>query len=247
MANSKGIIEELAIPIAIPRQAIAIAERFAAEVSTARQAQVRLNTIAVLATRNYLRMQGYETKLENSYIWNPMIRKVDDVADLVIEGLGRLECRALVPGQEACEIPIEVQDDRIGYMAVELDLEEQRAILLGFVPTLDPDEPLEEIQRDELYSMDDFIDHLYRLTRMIEENHPAEIVAQLERLFLAGSSPAMMEVEGLGYLRDSELLVRIPRGSGVRGQDDATLTDATEQLDYVRNLVQRLREIDAEG
>jgi hypothetical protein len=104
--------------------------------------------------------------------WNPVVRLVTDVADLWVTSLGRLECRPLSvtkldlkaaqkpnnnlwfpfissnPTSEAksaplaCSIPPEVQFGRIGYVVVQIDLEQQEATLLGFSQTAAMDELL---------------------------------------------------------------------------------------------------------
>jgi hypothetical protein len=209
----------------ITQAAQQIARQFAIEQPTEEKAlQVYLNTLAVYAVNNYLRIMDISTDLKGGDSWNPVIRFACDVADLWVTGVGRLECRPLqvinqnpanlpfktdqedaqmgrwgdavmgrwgdavsypdpdrstwsgnppefisresenstllespssyhgfsprhrVPASErplqsqsasiSCYVPPETQDDRIGYVVVEIDLEQQEATLLGFAPTV---------------------------------------------------------------------------------------------------------------
>lgn len=132
-----------AVPMPIPDQARQMAEQFAAEQPTSEKAeQVRRNLLAVIALRDYLQFQGYVPDLAASDCWNPILRRLDDIADLVVSNVGRFECRAFAPGQEFCPLPGGVQYGRVGYVAVELDAELRWAWLLGFVPSVEADTKL---------------------------------------------------------------------------------------------------------
>ena len=54
-------------------------------------------------------------------------------------------------------VPTEVTEDRIGYIAVQLNNELNEATLLGFYPSLDNSQT--SIAIDDLQSLDDFIDY----------------------------------------------------------------------------------------
>ncbi|MDY7021119.1 MAG: DUF1822 family protein, partial [Cyanobacteriota bacterium] len=123
-------LDDFSIPLLIPAQAKILAEQFAAQQPTSRKSrQVYLNTLAVCIVNNYLKILGIPTDLAAGDSWNPSVRLYADVADLEVIGRGRLECRPL-PVQrginsKACRIPAEVQSSRIGYVMVELDLEQE--------------------------------------------------------------------------------------------------------------------------
>lgn len=95
--------------------------------------RLKHNTLAVLVIRDYLEMMGISTNLEGSDCWNPIVRICADVADLEIEGIGKLECRSLLAGETTCYVPPEVWEDRIGYVVVQLEANLGSATLLGFV------------------------------------------------------------------------------------------------------------------
>ena len=119
--------------------------------------QVYQNTLAVLATRNYLDLLDIDSDLERSYSWDLASHLTMDVADLYIPELnGRLECRAVQPGDSTCHIPEDVLDDRVGYMIVQLDAQYSQGIMLGFVKEVSS----ATINLEELAPLDDFIDCL---------------------------------------------------------------------------------------
>ena len=89
------------------------------------------NTLAVSVVNRYLNMLGIKTRLPESDSWNPLLRLANDVADLVVPQ-GCLECRPVVTTDLSCYVPLEVQCDRLAYVVVRLD-SEQEASILGFV------------------------------------------------------------------------------------------------------------------
>jgi len=148
--------------------------------------QVYLNTLAVCSVNNYLRIMDIPTDLTASDSWNPVVRLAADVADLWVVGMGRLECRPVqatkldVEGTQTpknylpsrflgsqptsnpklnpmkCYIPPGIQDERIGYVVVQIDLEQQEATVLGFSPTAAADELL----ISQLQPIHDLLKHL---------------------------------------------------------------------------------------
>jgi hypothetical protein len=95
--------------------------------------QIYLNTLAVYAVDFYLQCLGFKPELEKSDSWNPLMQTLMNVADLQVENLGKLECRAVLPNSQFCYVPPEVWEERIGYVAVQLNESLREATLLGFV------------------------------------------------------------------------------------------------------------------
>lgn len=126
-----------AVPLPIPEQARTLAQQFArVQPNASKSEQVQLNTLAVFATHGYCQMMGIATDLERSDSWNPIIQIMANVADLILPGLGRLECRPSQVGANICEVPPEVWDLRIGYVVIAIDTDLKMAHLLGFTPTV---------------------------------------------------------------------------------------------------------------
>lgn len=110
--------------------------------------QVWRNTVAVLAVHYYLELHTFHSWLESSYSFDPAVRSIEDVADLVVPiswNDYRLECRPAEVGQTSLELPMEVLDDRIAYIWVELDLEQWVARLIGIATP-----PVEVLEREAL-------------------------------------------------------------------------------------------------
>jgi Protein of unknown function (DUF1822) len=120
--------------------------------------QIYLNTLAVYAVDFYLRFLGIETELEKSDSQNSVYLKFMDVADLQVKSIGKLECRPVLPGATELEIPVEVREDRVGYMAVQFDRSLRAANIIGFATTA-----TESIPLGQLYLIDAFPEYLEHL------------------------------------------------------------------------------------
>ncbi len=178
-----------------------IARRFATQQDTVEKGtQVYLNTLAIYAVRSFLEDTSVETDLSQGDSWNSAVRCFHDVADLAIPDLGKLECRPILAGETAVSLPIEVREDRIGYVVVQFHEQLNEVQLLGFYPTLDPLSPAPKIKIVELEPIENLIDYLFRLelaSNYLESNDAVaervrkkianqsipEIVAQLERIY----------------------------------------------------------------
>lgn len=136
------------------------AEYFRRQQSNPRKAQqVYLNTLAVYAVNFYLQCLGWETDLEASDSWNPLMQRLMDVADIEIPKLGKLECRPVLPDSQLCYIPPSVRDERIGYVAVQLSASLKEATLLGFASQVTS----EKLPLGELRSLEDFPTYLHQI------------------------------------------------------------------------------------
>ncbi|MCA1994384.1 MAG: DUF1822 family protein [Coleofasciculus sp. S288] len=125
------------VPMPITQAAHRTAREFTRQQPTPQKAeQVYRNTLAVYAVHNYLQILGISTNLTAGDSWNPLVRFALDVADLEVTNRGRLECRPVRQNETVCHIPPEVQTDRIGYIVVQIDDEQQEATLLGFVDSV---------------------------------------------------------------------------------------------------------------
>ncbi|MEK0195486.1 DUF1822 family protein, partial [Microcoleus anatoxicus] len=131
--------------------------------SPAKARQVYLNTLAVYAVDTYCQCLGIETDLEASDSLNPVMQTLMDVADLEITGIGKLECRPVLPTDENCYIPADTWENRIGYVAVEIDESSREATLFGFYPTINPLEMMEQVSCESFQPLEALIDHLDRI------------------------------------------------------------------------------------
>lgn len=145
-----NLTERLGFSVPLTKEAYQVAEKFSREQHEPDKAQqIHLNTLAVYAVDFYFRCMEVETDLENSDSWNPALRSLMNVSDLIIKNWGRLECRPVLPNAQVCHVPPEGLQDRVGYVVVEINQEINQAKLLGFTKTA-PAGVLEISQLDSL-------------------------------------------------------------------------------------------------
>ncbi|MEM7061575.1 MAG: DUF1822 family protein [Cyanobacteria bacterium P01_B01_bin.77] len=150
----------------ITHQGKSIAQKFSSDHNQPDVAErVRRNTLAVWVIHEFLETLGISTDLSTSDSWNPVMQLMEDVADLVVPGVGRLECRPVAAEAEEYILPREVLAERIGYVVVELDEVAGEASLLGFVSEVQPAQPQLRVER--LQPMDEFPDYLHQLRQGI--------------------------------------------------------------------------------
>jgi len=171
------------LPLPISRSAMEMARRFAEEQPTREKGdRVLSNTLAVSIVRDYLQMMGIETDVDASDSFKSAMRVATDASDLVVSDLGRLECRAVFPGEEVCTVPPEAWGDRIGYVVIRLDIENNQGVLLGFSPTAGTG----ELQLKQLRSLHEFLGYLYRLRREPQRRVPVNLSLWTQQAFEKG-------------------------------------------------------------
>lgn len=147
--------------VPLSSSAYCLAEEFCKQQSNRQKAkQVYLNTLAVFAVDFYLRCMRIDTDWKTSLSWNPVAQILMDVADLDVTGLGKLECRPVWTETQVIQIPPEVWSNRIGYVVVQLDESLREARLLGFTEIAPA---TGELPISQLRSLEDLLNHLYRL------------------------------------------------------------------------------------
>ena len=118
--------------------------------------RIYFNTLAVYAVNAYLQAMGFETDLEASDSQDLVMASLCDTADLIVKDLGKLECLPVLPGIETVDIPEEVWQERLGYVAVQFDADCRVATLLGFLPAVST----EAVSITHLQSLDQFLEYL---------------------------------------------------------------------------------------
>ena len=189
----------LTVPLEL--KAHEMARQLAAVQSTVQKGKrVYLNALAVYAVHSYLKWLQIETDLNYSDSFNPAKTALANVADLVIPGIGSLECRPVLPGDTTIFLPEEVIENRIGYVGVQFSDRLDSVQLLGFAPSLDSLNPPQQLAIAELMPIDALIEQISRLEEAIaflETDDPvaiqvrstiqtqsqSNIVAQLERIY----------------------------------------------------------------
>ncbi|WP_315790740.1 DUF1822 family protein [Fischerella sp. JS2] len=157
MSHQTYNLDDIALTLPITQATRTTAQQFAHQLPYPQIAErVRLNTLCILAVKDYLQMMGIPTVLEASDSWNPIMRLCADVADLELPGIGRLECRPVLLDQQIGYVPPETWEERVGYVFVQVDESLQEAKLLGFVPNV----ATEEIPLTQLQPLEGLIEHL---------------------------------------------------------------------------------------
>lgn len=186
MNNTISPSPHLNIPL--PRVAHNLARQFAAEQATpAKGMRVYLNTLAVWAVHRYLSWLKIEVDLSAGDSWQPAMRALFDVADLVLPNLGKLECRPVLPGETILTLPPEVTQNRIGYLAVQFSDRLEEVQLLGFASAVAVGDSLEQLQLTELKPLEVLLEQLDQLAvdSSLPEK-PIHLSQWLQNLFETG-------------------------------------------------------------
>ena len=178
--NQTSVNPSFVVPLSFAAHQIA-EQQLQQQINPQQSKRAYLNALAVYAVDYYLRCMGWEPDPQSSDRYNSLFQKFMDVADLRVPGLGRLECRPVLPDREVCEIPIEAWKDRIGYIAVQLNQSLRQAEILGFVST-----PVAAIPLDRLQPLDDLLLHLEQIQTRIVPHHPNTLDQWLDGIFAAG-------------------------------------------------------------
>ena len=149
--------------------------------------QVYFNILAVYAVNFYLQCLGFETDLSTSDSWNPVMQTLMDVADLEVKDCGKVECRPVLPDSQVCHFPAEVWEERIGYVAVQLDESLREATLLGFTETAPS---TGELPVSQLRSLED-------LPRFLRDSKPMPVPVHLKKWFEGVFEAGWQTVEAL--------------------------------------------------
>lgn len=108
--------------------------------------RVYVNILAVCAVERFIQRLGFETNWIQSESYDFINHQLANIADLYIEGIGKLECRPVLPNEQSILVPPETWCDRAGYLAVKLSQDLEQATILGFLPTVDAESiPLENL------------------------------------------------------------------------------------------------------
>ncbi|MEY3870759.1 MAG: hypothetical protein RLZZ338_4653 [Cyanobacteriota bacterium] len=151
--------EQLTFKVQLSFEAHSLAQKYSKLQSSPQKAkQVYLNILSVYAVDFYLQCMGFETDWPGSDSRNPLMLKLLDLADLDVKQFGKLECRPVLPDQRFCYIPPDVWQDRIGYVAVQLNPSLKEATILGFTNNPMPEFPLIQLQ-----SLDNFLAYMSRI------------------------------------------------------------------------------------
>lgn len=172
--------------VTLTRKAHLLAEEFSLKQKVPKERQIYHNTLAVWAVAYYMKCMQIETDWEKSESWDMISQSLLDVADLVLPGIGSLECRPFIQGEKSVYIPLEVSQGRIAYVIVQLDKSLTTATILGFVKTA-PQE--EELPIRQIRTLKEFLKHLeqIRMSNLLKE--PVKLNQWFENIFQSSWQP----------------------------------------------------------
>ncbi|MEG3983460.1 DUF1822 family protein [Microcoleus sp. T3B2] len=160
MVNS---MDTYLLEIPLEQTARNLALQFASEQANPQKGKrVYFNTLAVWAVNYFLEWMELETDIDGGDSWNPAMRAVLDVADLVLPGIGKIECCPVQLGESAISLP-EVRENRIAYIAVGFAEPFNKVKLLGFIPAVEIVDETEEISLANLKPIEELLDYLDRI------------------------------------------------------------------------------------
>lgn len=182
MTSKSSETENWAISLPITTEIRYVANQLAQkQLNRKKSEQVWLNTIAVSVVNNYLNMLSIQTDLLSSDSWNPVIQLCSDSADLIVSGVGKLECRPVKSGMSSCHIPLEVLNLRIGYTVVEIDDSLKEAKILGFSAAAS-----EQLTLDNLQPLEALINRIHELQSSAIDSKVTDLAQWLNDVFDAG-------------------------------------------------------------
>ena len=211
-------IETPCITVPLEREAHRLARQFATEQITSKKGkQVYLNTLAVYGVSSYLKYLQIQTDLSQGYSWQPGMRALFNVADLFLPGVGKLECRPLLPGEIACSLPLEVKSDRFGYVVVQLSKRLDSVQLLGFVKAVDICDDSEQILIADLQPLDALLDCLPEQVTQLPSKMQVNLSHWFDNILEAG----WQTVEALLNTEAPNLAFSVPRLRGTDADNQA--------------------------
>jgi hypothetical protein len=260
-----------AIVVDLPDESHEWARLFASKQSNvAIGKQVYLNTLAVYAVHYYLAQQGIESDLEQSQSWYPHALSAPNAADLIVPGVGCIECRpVLLETESAIIIPDTAWSDRESYVAIGIGEQLNQVQLLGYLPVRPPEDLQQPIPVSQLLPIHEFPEHLQFLqdgNRWLNSDDDVAVqVRELEALHSLSHLVAQLEVAYneteeifqdrriASYLSGAtsetgatsrEAVLKSPATFGLRADDDITEEDIEDVIDTLaEDVLDKLKEL----
>jgi hypothetical protein len=138
-------LEPLKLSILIGTTAHAAADRISRlQPDDDKALRIYANVLAVYAVHAYLQWLEIDSSLEESESLHPVVAMFGDVADLLLPGLGSLECRLVDRDAEVVHLP-SAKVERLGCVVLRMaggwdDIEDLTELeIVGFAPSLAPE------------------------------------------------------------------------------------------------------------
>lgn len=146
----------------------------ATQINPTKQRQIFLNYLAVQVVHYYCQCLGIETQCFNlDDSWELLNQSVLDQAELSFPTGDKLECRPILPHQTEISLPLEVQTNRVGYLLIEIDEQQRKGTILGFMFS----DEVQTLHRSKMQSLDCFLEYCQRFIL-----NPIDYLTQLFQL-----------------------------------------------------------------
>lgn len=163
-----------------------------------KEQQVYWNCLGIYTVKSYCDFLEIETdfSIENSL--DVMTQAFLNTAPLRLKNLGIVECIPFSSGSDTIHIPRETRENRIGYLAVEINELENEGIVSKFLPACHPHDMSEEISLQSFSSLETFLEQIERL--------------EVGQQFLYSQDLLVKEIaENLGNLSQTDILINLER------------------------------------
>jgi len=108
-----------------------VAEKICRQVgNSARTKEIYLNALAIATVQFYFECMEIKTDREKAQ--DSIIQSLMNCATLHVTGLGDVECCVILPDSKEIEVPPEVWEGRLAYIAIQFEASLRRANILGF-------------------------------------------------------------------------------------------------------------------
>ena len=147
------------------KEAHALADKYAGQqVSNEKAKQVYLNTLAVHVGEDYLVSLDFKTRSDNTSFSKSFSRMTEDVADVIIPGIGTVEFRYVLPGETSFSIPNPGKKEVVAYVAAAFDDSLDFGDIVGFVTPKDLLNPKVDmiVSLDDLHPIERLLSYLTR-------------------------------------------------------------------------------------
>lgn len=137
--------------------------------------QVYLNILTVAAVSNLLKWLEFETNLEQTNSFNPLLTGLFNATDLIVENQ-QLFCMPVLPGETEFFASLDIAENFIGYVAVQFQQSLDKVEILGFYPAVAEDNLPEKISLAELQPLENLFEFLEKNKQKVLPQNPLVIL-----------------------------------------------------------------------
>ncbi|MGB3510574.1 MAG: DUF1822 family protein [Microcoleaceae cyanobacterium] len=168
--------------------------------------QVYLNILAVAAVSHLLKWLEFETNLEQTHSFNPLLTGLFNATDLIVENR-QLFCMPILPGETEFSASLDIAKNFIGYVAVQFQQSLDKVEILGFYPAVAENNLPEKISIECLQPLDNLFEFLEKNKQEVLPQNPLVnlgnwFAGMFEEIWL---SPEAVLTPKLGFAKSSSV------------------------------------------